>query len=78
MHGVSVKLASIRDSLPEVMKESHQKLLSAPPLCFLMLHLVDDALDVLDSSLDGIQRLLENVPFCAEGESSREQRRRTR
>jgi hypothetical protein len=32
------------------------------------MHLVDDALDVLDSLLDGIQRLLEYVPSNVAGE----------
>jgi hypothetical protein len=43
-----------------------------------VLHLIDDAFHVLDSSLDIVQRLLENVPFCATGTNTREQRRRRR
>jgi hypothetical protein len=75
LHDVSAKLASVWDNLPEVLKKSHQKLLSAQPLFFLVLHLIDDTLDVLDSSLDGIQRLLENVPSSAVGASRRGWRR---
>jgi hypothetical protein len=54
-------------TLPKVLKKSHQNLLSAQPLFFLVLHLIDDTLDVLDSSLDGIQRILENVPSNVAG-----------
>jgi hypothetical protein len=77
MHSVSVKLVFVRDSLLEVLKECHQNVHSAPLLCSLVLHLVDDALDVLDSSFDGIQRLVENVHFYIGRVSSRERRRRT-
>jgi hypothetical protein len=38
-----------------------------PLLYFLVLHLIDDDLDVLDSSLNGISGFLESVLFCAGG-----------
>jgi hypothetical protein len=69
MHGVSAELISVRDSLPEVLKECHQKVHTVPSLYFLVLHLVDDGLDVLDSTLNDIQGLLESIPFCAAGAS---------
>jgi hypothetical protein len=69
MHGVSVELISVRDSLPEVLQESHQEVHTTPSLYFLVLHLVNGGLDVLDSMLKVIQGLLESISFCAAGAS---------
>jgi hypothetical protein len=67
MPGVSVELISVRDSLPEVLKECHHKVHTVPSLYFLVLHLVDDDLDVLDYSLNGICGFLESLLFCVAG-----------
>jgi hypothetical protein len=64
MRGVSAELISIRDSLPEVPKECHQKVHTAPSIDFLVLHLIDDDLDVLDSSLNGICGFLQASFFA--------------
>jgi hypothetical protein len=56
------------------LNKSHQKILLAQPLFFLVLKRVDDALDVLDSLLDGIQGILENLPSNIEGAWKRGQR----
>ena len=65
MPGVSVELISVRDRLPKVLKECHDKVHTAPSLYFLVLHLVDEDLDVLDYSLNGISGFLESILFCA-------------
>jgi hypothetical protein len=69
MQGVSVGLISVRDSLPEVLQESHQEVHTTPSLYFLVLQLVNGGLDVPYSTLEVFQGLLESFSFCASGAS---------